>query len=211
MRIGIIGGGKVGSALGRLLQNAGHDVRLGVRESGLFELRDVSLGDAAEFGEVVILAVPYGALRETLPPLAAPLAGKIVVDATNAVAADWSPILLGEESSGGEETQRLIPNSRVVKAFNTIFADTMTPAALNRDGLTVTAFVASDDAAAADIVARLAGDAGFAPVTAGPLKVARYLEAMAHLNIQIAVGQGAGTDAAFIYHQNKLITRGDRP
>jgi predicted dinucleotide-binding enzyme len=193
MRIGIIGTGPVGTNLKNLFNAAGHDVaalgRMGAR-------------NAASHGEVVVLAIPYAACAEALPPLADVLAGKVVVDVTNPVAADWAPLPLGEQNSAAEEIARLLPRSQVVKAFNTIFADVMAAPKLERDGQRITCFVAGDDEGSRAIVMALAGEAGFAPQDAGPLQVARHLEAMAHLNIAIALA-GGGTDAAFLYHQQR--------
>lgn len=193
MRIGIIGTGPVGSNLGNLFTAAGHDVvavgRTGTRE-------------AVSHGEVVVLAISYAACAQALPPLADALAGKVVVDVTNPVAADWAPLPLGEQNSAAEEIARLLPRSHVVKGFNTIFADVMAVPKLERDGQRITCFVAGDDEESRAIVMALAGDAGFAPQDAGPLRVARHLEAMAHLNIAIAFA-GGGTDAAFLYHQQR--------
>jgi predicted dinucleotide-binding enzyme len=90
-----------------------------------------------------------------------------------------------------------LPEAYVVKAFNTIFADVMSEPVKN--GQRVTAFIAGDNDAAKQKVYALASDIGYAPIDTGPLYTARYLESMAHLNIQIAVGQGGGTHAAFIY------------
>jgi predicted dinucleotide-binding enzyme len=207
MKIGFIGGGSVGSSLANLLQAGGHEVTVGVRDArekrADATYRVAAIADAVKTAEVVFVALPYDALAMALPPLADALSGKIVVDVSNPVKADWSPKLLGEENSAGEETRRLLPESKVVKAFNTIFADVMRPDRLDRDGQRITAFVASDDLGAADTVAGLARDAGFAPVIAGPLKLARQLEALAHLNIALAVAQGGGTDAALVYDQRK--------
>jgi predicted dinucleotide-binding enzyme len=66
-------------------------------------------------------------------PLVEALVCKIVIDATNPVAKDWSPILIGEEDSGAEQVARMLPESLVVKAFNTIFADVLTPTRLDCD------------------------------------------------------------------------------
>jgi hypothetical protein len=207
MKIGFIGGGSVGGSLANLLQAGGHDVVVGLRDTGQKRAdatyRVASPAEAVDTAEVIFVALPYDALVQALPPLADALANKIVVDVSNPVNADWSPNLLGEENSAGEETQRLLPRSKVVKAFNTIFADVMNPERQDRGGRRITAFVASDDREAAETVAKLAGDAGFIPVVAGPLRLARQLEAMAHLNIAIAVGQSGGTNAAFVYDQVK--------
>jgi predicted dinucleotide-binding enzyme len=203
MKIGVIGGGKVGGALARLAMAAGHEVRVGVQaadDDNGDGLARVSVTEAAT-GEIVVLAIPYAACAQALPPLAPFLSGRIVVDATNPVAADWSPLAMGENNSGAQDIARLLPSSRVVKAFNTVFADIMTPQRLIRAGqLRTTAFVASDDDAASAQVAAFAESLGFAAQRVGALANARYLEAMAHLNIAIAVG-GGGTDACFLYDQ----------
>jgi predicted dinucleotide-binding enzyme len=204
MKISFIGAGNVARALAGLFHRAGHEVLLGAKAGAPAEVgRAVSLEEAASEGEVVVVAVPFLATREVLPALRSRLRGKLVVDATNPVNNDWSPMLLGQENSAGEEVARLLPDARVVKAFNTVFADVMREDRLVRDGQRVTCFVASDDAEASRTVARLAQEAGLAPVPVGPLKMARHLEAMAHLNIQLAVGMKGGTDAAFVYHQRR--------
>lgn len=204
MKIGIIGGGNVGGALARLAEAAGHDVRIGLREVAPREdgIAVVSMADACAHGELVILAIPFVACDETLPTLAAALAGRIVIDATNPLRADWSPLLLGDGVSAAQCIAALLPGARVVKAFNTVFADVMNPSGLVRgDGAVVTAFVASDDTDAAATVDAFAASLGFAPLRVGALAQARHLESVAHLNIAIAVGCAGGTDAAFVYDQ----------
>lgn len=201
MRIGILGGGNVGSALARLALAAGHDVRIGQRDprrdDGLPVTDPVA---ACAHGEVVIVAIPFVACDEALGPLAPELAGKVVVDATNPLRADWSPLPLADADSAAQHIAALLPGARIVKAFNTVFADVMTTAGLQRrGGQRLTAFIASDDTEAAATVTALAASLGFAPLTVGGLTQARYLEAMAHLNIAIAVGCGGGTNAGFIY------------
>lgn len=204
MKIAFIGGGAVATSIAALAKAAGYDIALGVRNPDTNSAADFSrtgAGQAIADADIVIVAVPYAAVGEALAPLADALAGKIVVDATNAVAADWSPILTGEQSSGAEQLQTMLPKSRVVKAFNTVFADNMRPDRLDRDGSKITLFVASDDAAASKTVMTFGTEIGFNAVAAGLLKSARYLEAIAHLNIELAIGQGGGTDAAIIHHR----------
>ena len=205
MNVGIIGGGNVGGKLGHLLASVGHRVRVSSRHpSGSASPQGyvaTSVADAISDAEVVIIALPYTATTHVLPPLADALTGKVIVDATNPLNDDWSPLALGESTSAGEETARRLPRSRVVKAFNTIFADVMTPERLNRHGHRVTLFIAGDHEEANQQTALLGRDIGFAPLVTGPLFNARYLEARAHLNIGIAVGQGGGTNAAFLYDQ----------
>lgn len=205
MKIAFLGGGNFGSNLATLLVAAGHDVVVGVRHPERARPQAtyavVSLKEAAAHGEVVVIAILYQACAEVLPRLAPQLVGKIVADATNALQDDWSPLPLGSAGSAAQTLTGLLPGARLVKAFNTVFADIMTRDRLNRGGHPVTAFVAGDDAEANAIVAEVAASAGFAPVVTGPLYNARYLEAMAHLNIQLAVVQGGGTNAGFVYHQ----------
>ena len=205
MKIAFLGGGNFGGHLAKLLAKAGHDVVVGLRDvtqsCSANVYRVMSLEDAACHGEIVIVAIPYQACADTLPSLAQFLAGKVVVDATNPLRDDWSPLPLGESDSAAEVLARLLPSSRLVKAFNTIFADIMVEDRIDRAGHPVTAFIAGDDVAANAVVAHIAASAGFAPLITGHLGNARYLEAMAHLNIQIAVVHGGGTNAGFVYHQ----------
>lgn len=204
MKVAFLGSGPVAQSLGVLALEAGHEVVFGMRDP----TKDVgprfakaTFASAAGEADLVIVALKFEALSEVLPGLADTLAGKVVVDATNPVQADWSPVLLGQEWSGGEEVGRLLPRSQVVKAFNTVFADCMRPDRIDRGGQKITLFLAGDDASARAATATFAGQIGFTPLDCGPLKAARYLEAMAHLNIVLAVAQKGGTDAAFLYHR----------
>lgn len=205
MKIGIFGFGAVGQQLALLLHSAGHSIMVGLAEGSAsthsIPYRHDSFAETAAASEAVVLAIPYTACAEVLPPLAELLAGKIIIDNTNPLNPDWSPLLLGQENSASETIQRLLPRSYVVKAFNTIFADVMQADRQQRDGQRITAFVCSDHAEAKTAVLGLAADAGFAPLDVGPLRCARQLESLAHLNIQLAVGQGGGTNAAVLYHR----------
>lgn len=198
MNIGIIGTGAVGQALARLMRTAGHKVLLGSRRP---DHGEVSHEQACWDSDIVVLAVPYTAAQDTLAALADVIGDRIVIDATNPLNDDWSPLLLGQTRSAGETVQGWLPMARVVKAFNTIFADIMSAQGLDRDGAAATAFIAGDDAEAVETVKTLAGGLGLHPVVTGPLLISRHLEAMAHLNIAIAAGQNGGTNAAFLYHQ----------
>jgi len=197
MRIAFLGAGKVAKSLATLWANAGHETFLSRRQPADGE---ATFSEAAAWGEVAVIAIPYTAAGTVLPPLASDLAGKVTIDATNPLGDDWAPLHLGAHTSAGETVAGILPQARVVKAFNTIFADIMMPERIARRGRRATAFLASDDEDAAELVSRLAADAGFAPIHTGSLLNSRYLEAMAHLNIAIAVG-GGGTNAAFIYDQ----------
>jgi 8-hydroxy-5-deazaflavin:NADPH oxidoreductase len=200
MKVSVIGNGNIGRALARLFSDAEHHVVVGSRSPSK-ATETTSIPDSISHGDVVVLAVPFAAIHDLLPGLAEGLEGKIVIDPTNPLNPDWSPLLLGQENSAAEEISRLLPRSRVVKAFNTVFADIMSKERLARGGHQATTFIAGDDRVAVNIVADLARSAGFAPITVGNLLAARYLEGMAHLNIGIALDQKGGTNAAFVYHQ----------
>ena len=98
--------------------------------------------------------------------------------------------------SAGEEIAKAVPEASVVKAFNTVFAQVLAQGADFGQGHVVPVYVAGDDAAAKSTVSRLIESTGFDPVDAGPLKNARYLEAVAGLNIYFGYGAGKGTSRA---------------
>ncbi len=186
MKIGILGDGNVGGALARGLTRAGHQVKAVGRDRA-------AMREAASWGDVVLLAVPFGALDDVVREAGDALAGKTVVDVTNALDARMN-LAVGHTTSGAEELQKKLPEARVVKAFNTVFAQHMDSGRLG--GKPLSAFVAADDDAAKASVLSLAREIGFDPVDAGPLRSARLLEPMALLNIQLAyvlkMGPGIG-------------------
>ncbi|MCU7617743.1 NAD(P)-binding domain-containing protein [Chryseobacterium sp. PBS4-4] len=196
MNIGFIGAGKVASKLGELLESAGHTVKYGVRNP---VENKVSIIEATGFGEIVFLAIPYLAVEEFLENEKNLLQGKIIVDVTNPVNEDWSPIFLGEDSSG-EQTARLLPKSRVVKAFSTVFAETMERDKINYKGLKMTVFIASSDDEAAEVVKSLAEEMGFDGLVLKGIENARYMDAISNINLGLALN-GGGTDSGIIYFQ----------
>ena len=209
MKIAVVGTGNVGTRLGKLFSLADHQVTIGSRSLQRAEQVAATLGEnvtgktyqeVAKDVEVVVLATPWleNATIESINELG-DLSGKIIVDCTNPLAADYMSNTLGHTTSSSEEIAKLIPQARVVKAFNTIFADVMQPGKQTFNGYKGTGFYCGDDAEAKKVVAQLIEDAGFEPVDAGKLRNARYLEPMAQLNIQIAYGLSGGTDVAFRY------------
>ena len=186
-KIGIIGSGNVGSALARGLKRAGHDVRTAGNDQD-------AIRDTAGWAELVLLAVPFGALDAVIKAAGERLEGKIVVDVTNSLDADMN-LAVGFTTSGAEELQNKLRKSRVVKAFNTVFAQHMDSGKLGDQRLT--AFVAGDDEPSRKQVIELARTIGFDPVDAGPLKNARLIEPLAYLNIQLGYVLGMGTQIGF--------------
>ena len=186
-KIGIIGDGHVGSALARGFKRAGHEVRA-VGNAG------AAIRDVASSSELVVLAVPFGAVDDVVKLAGEVLAGKTVIDVTNALDASMN-LAVGFTTSGAEELQKKLPKSRVVKAFNTVFAQQMDSGKVGDQQLT--AFVASDDEASRKQVIELARGIGFDPVDVGPLKNARLIEPLAYLNIQLGYVLGMGTQIGF--------------
>jgi 8-hydroxy-5-deazaflavin:NADPH oxidoreductase len=200
MRLGIIGAGHVGGALGRLFEAQGHDVRFGVRDpdkqaaGGLPRDRSGTVAGAAAFGDVIILAVPWGAVKDALAATG-PLTGKTVIDCVNPVLPDLSGLALGTTTSAGEEIAKLLPAAKVVKCFNTLGAGNFANPEFGDQKASM--FFAGDDAGAKLIVAGLGNELGFDMIDAGPLSQSRWLEAMAILWITMAYKYGGSERSAF--------------
>jgi 8-hydroxy-5-deazaflavin:NADPH oxidoreductase len=186
-KIGIIGNGNVGGALERGLKRTSHEVRSVGNDPA-------AVREVADWANVVILAVPFGALDQVLETAGSALDGKTVVDATNAINPDMS-LALGFSTSGAEELQKKAPKAHVVKAFNTVFAQNMPTGRVGTHALS--ALVAGDDAGAKSTVLALSKAIGFEAVDAGPLRNARLLEPLGYLNIQLGYVLKMGTDIGF--------------
>jgi predicted dinucleotide-binding enzyme len=193
MRIGILGTGNVGQALGKGLAQGGHSVVYGSRHPAQVDCsfgQADSIAGAAARSEVVILAVPFSAAVETVKA-AGNLSGKVVVDATNPVGA---PIPDGHPS-GAALVAATAPGARLVKAFNTMGWETMANPLV--DGRPALGLVCGDDPEAKATVLGLARDLGFDPVDAGDLGAARLLEELAELWVHLAFRAGLGRGMAF--------------
>ncbi len=183
MKIAIIGKGKVGTALAKGL-SAKHEVKFGHRDP------KEPVAEAANWGEIIVLAVPYSAIVETVKELSSSADGKIVVDVTNAIGKD-SDLAVGFSTSAAEELQKMLPKARVAKAFNTVFARNQSVGRIGTEQLAF--FVACDDSDAKQNIMQLGRDIGFESIDVGPLKAARYLEPMGMLLISLAFDLGMGT------------------
>jgi len=179
MKIGIIGAGNIGATTARLFVNAGHDVAVSnsrgpeslralVSELGP-RARAMTVDDAASFGDIVLLAVPWRS-PEALPSPER-VRGKVVIDAMNPYRPDGALVDLGDSTSS-EETLKRLPGARLVKAFNTIWYKHLASRA--RPDLRVderhAIFVAGDDEEAKRVVMQLIEQIGFAPVATGNLR-----------------------------------------
>jgi len=188
MKIAIIGKGNVGSALGKGLTRAGHEIKFGHRDPS------EPVSEAAKWGQIIILAVPHNNSVDAIENVKPFADGKTVIDVMNALGPKME-LGISCTTSSAEETQKKLPNAFVVKAFNTVFAKNQSTARVGNEKLT--AFIAGDDADAKKTVAKLTGDIGFDPVDCGPLKNARYLEAMGNMLINLAYTYGMGTDIGY--------------
>lgn len=183
--IGTIGAGHIGSAIGGLWVKNGHKVLFSSRHpeelkdlvSGLGPLAQAGTVDQAiSFGDVVLLTVPYGALPQIGRDHAAELKGKIVLDTCNAVAARDGAVADEVEANGiGVTSQKYLPGTRLVRAFNTMSYKTFASEANRRDPKLAVP-IAGDDADAVKIAAGLVRDAGFDPVVVGKLADARQFQ-----------------------------------
>ena len=200
MNITVIGSGSMGSGLVKQLTRAGHRVLVTGRDAAKAEAlarkygaRAVKPAEAAA-SEVIIVATGYAEAVAALKSLGG-LEGKVVVDITNPLTADYMGLTIGHTTSAAEEIARAIPGARVVKAFNTIFAQVLDEGA-RLGGEPVPVFVAGDDAAAKSDVAGIARSMGFEVIDAGLISNARYLEPLAGLNIYLGYGAKLGTSIA---------------
>lgn len=203
MTIAVIGTGKMGSGLARLLASKGLEVVIGGRDAAKAaslakEAGGGALGTtiaaAVDRAELVILAVYYQKMEETIRA-AGDLTGKVLVDISNPITEDFKGLLIGHSTSAAEEIQKLAPHAKVVKAYNTIFAQLL-PAEARQGRDPVQVFVAADDEAAKQAVLDIVEKSGFEPVDAGPLSNARFLEPVGEMNIHFGFFLGWGTSAA---------------
>jgi NADPH-dependent F420 reductase len=200
MRVTIIGTGNMARGIGTRLVAGGHDVTVLGKEADAAEsvVGDIGGGGRATAGrtgdavadDVVVLAVYYPDALAAVERYGDGLAGKVVIDITNPVNDAFDGLVTPPDGSAAMELARSAPGARVVKAFNTTFAGTLSEGQVAGQPLDV--FIAGDDEDAKATVATLARDGGLNPVDAGPLKRARELEALGllHMTLQSSLGTG---------------------
>jgi predicted dinucleotide-binding enzyme len=182
-KIGVIGSGNVGAAIGRSWARAGYDVMFSSRNLESDKKLAAEVGahasagtpkDAAEFGEVLLFAVPYGALPELGKSLGGALKGKIVLDACNPFPQrDGEIANTARERGAGTVSAELLPGARIVRAFNAIGAARMGKA--YEEPGKVGMPIAGDDKAAIEVASKLIRDLGYEPVLVGGLGMGRHL------------------------------------
>jgi NADPH-dependent F420 reductase len=184
--ISIIGSGNMGQAISGLAAKGGHTV----------ELLSSSDGGTPVTGDVVVLAVPYPAVGSVIAERGAQLVGKVVVDITNPLNFEtFDELTVPADGSAASEIAAALPESRVVKAFNTNFAGTLVAGTVGEQPTTV--LIAGDDADAKALVAGVVGAAGLRSVDAGGLRRARELEAIGFLQITLAAGEKVSWTGGF--------------
>jgi len=184
--ISIFGQGNMGNAIGGLFQTAGHQVSF------------VKRGEAnSQLGDIIVLAVPFASVDGIIGQYAAQLAGKTVVDITNPVNFDtMDGLLVSAGSSAAEYIATKLPQSRVLKAFNTNFAATLASRKVANKAETTVLIAGDSDEAKQQLVDALKGS-GVYSKDAGSLKRARELEAFGFLAITLAVREQIGWTGGF--------------
>ena len=183
MKIGVVGSGRVGSALGGVWVKKGHEVMFSSRTLEDDKALAAKLGggakagtprEAAAFGEVLLVSVPYGALPDVGKQLGGLLKGKVVIDTCNPFPgrdgeiAEWA-----RKKGAGHASAELLPGARIVRAFNAVGAFRM--GQVHQEPGRVGMPIAGDDAKAIEIASRLIRDIGFEPVLVGGLGMGKYL------------------------------------
>lgn len=182
-RIGIVGSGRIGGTLGRIWAGAGHPVMFSSLDLEHDKKLAAEVGanasagtprQAAAFGEVLLIAVPYHALPSVGKELGELLKGKVVIDACNPIASrDGDIVKWANEKGAGLASAELLPGARIVRAFNAVGYSRL-PDAANRQprfGMPI----AGDDPKAISIASALIRDVGYEPVLIGPLAMGRHL------------------------------------
>ncbi len=208
MKLAIIGAGNVGGTLGAAwAKKAGHEIFFGVtnpqseKTQALLhtlggKARAGTAAEAAAFSDTIVLTTPWPAAEAAIRGMG-PVAGKIILDATNplAMGPDGLMLEIGHSISAGEKVQGWARGASVFKTLNTTGFNNMAEPVFN--GVKSVMFVAGDDAANKPKVVDLVGQLGFEAIDAGPLRNARLLEAHAMLWIDLALNRGQGRDFAF--------------
>jgi len=183
MRIGVIGAGSLGGTVGSVLVKAGHEVKFSSRHPEELVAMTRELGprasvgtsrEAAEFGTVLLFAVPYEALPDLGRDLREAIRGKIVLDACNA--GRGTELAKETETNGvGPTSAKLLPGTRLVRAFSAVDA-TAVEASFKKQSEKLGVPLASDDAEAMQVVAQLVRDAGCEPIIVGNLASGKKFE-----------------------------------
>jgi 8-hydroxy-5-deazaflavin:NADPH oxidoreductase len=197
MRIGILGTGTMGMALGRLFARGGHDVVFGSRSAERARTAAAAVrraaGSSYEGALVGSDLVALAAVWRDVPSIlgtSGVWSGRILLDCTNPEPETGRGLVLGHVTSGAERVAQAAPGARVVKALNHVYAEALDALRANGGGRAPVAFYCGDEETSKAAVAGLLEEAGLRAVDAGPLASARYLEPLAALMVELVRGRG---------------------
>jgi predicted dinucleotide-binding enzyme len=221
MRIGIIGSGKVGRALGAWLAKAGfppvfasrtHMHAIEAAHLAGYGARAATIAELVQESDVIFLTLPFGEIDNALETVRDELSGKTLVDVTNPISPDHRSLTIGHTNSGAEEISRQFPAASVVKAFNAVFAEVYAAQKPEIDGRAITIFFAGDNPKAKASVRELIAALGFDAADAGPLGNSRYLEPLSLLNIHLGrvLGFGVQIGLSLLRTTDSLFEEGVR-
>ncbi|MDP9823398.1 NADPH-dependent F420 reductase [Nocardioides massiliensis] len=184
--VSIIGTGNMGQAIAGIAGKGPHTVQLiGEDDKG-----------TAVTGDVVVLAIPYGAIRSVIAERGDELKGKVVVDISNPLDFEtFDSLLVPADGSAAAEVASALPDSKVLKAFNTTFAATLASGAVGDN--TTTVLIAGDDANAKATLADIVTGGGLRAIDAGSLKRARELEAIGFLQLTLGASEKVSWTGGF--------------
>jgi hypothetical protein len=191
MDVAIIGAGNVGSALARAFVRSGHDVTITARNAERVAEVASATGaravptntEAAASAGVIVIATPFTSAGDVAGEIRSVAIGRVIVDTTNRMSFGPTGPDMDTTTSNAEELAALLPDSHVVKAFNTLFASNQADPVL--EDVQLDGYVAGDDEASKARVLALVASIGLEPVDVGPLARARQLESLAFLNISL--------------------------
>ncbi|MFX1567638.1 MAG: NADPH-dependent F420 reductase [Promethearchaeota archaeon] len=208
MKIGIIGTGRLGSSLGKIWAEKGHKIMFGSQDPEKAKKLANSIGnsanggtyrEAADFSDIVVLAVPWSGAKESIKA-AGELKGKIIIDSTTTAAPSLGGLSTEPTPSAAEKVAKWAAGAKVIKAVHTIGVESLHKLTFGTQQASL--FICGDDLDAKSKTKQLGIDLGFDVIDVGPIKNARLIEPLAMLWIELAYNQGMGTDIAF-----KLLTR----
>ncbi|MES2094874.1 MAG: NADPH-dependent F420 reductase [Actinomycetota bacterium] len=203
-QITIIGAGNMGQAIAGIALAGGNSVQVLARDADTVAAATPQavagvVGDAIS-GEIVVLALPYGAVAGVLAQYAGQLDGKVLVDLTNPVDfTTFDSLVVPTGSSAAAQIAALVPTARVLKAFNTTFAATLATGSVGAEKTTV--LIAGDDREAKAALAAVLNGGGIRSVDAGSLSRAHELEALGFLQLTLAAAEKTSWTSGFALAQ----------
>ena len=205
MKIAILGAGNVGGALARAYASLGHNIFFGVQDPNAEKNQKLlkstgqgakvrTVAEAVNFGKIIVLSLPWGVTQTVLKSIES-FKGKLIIDCTLPIAADFSGLTVGHTKSGAEQVESWAKGAKVYKAFGQTGFETM--ADPKRFEGTPVMFVCGSDPASRSTTVELVNELGFDGIDIGELSVARLLEPYGFLWVHLAYKVGLGRDIAF--------------